>query len=84
MALLALPDVPATIIPAAALPAQALFLGQGDHCPPSLIVIFNGTAKQLAHFLTQVWHYMERYEITYPDYAIHIDCVALALDGDMV
>lgn len=88
MAALTLPAVPAATIPAVALvmaapPAQAPLLDQGDHCPPPLTVKFEGTPKQLAYFLTQVWHYMECYRTTYPDNAIHIDCVALALDGDM-
>lgn len=32
-----------------------------DHHPLVLGVKFNGDAKQLAFFLTQVWYYMEDY-----------------------
>lgn len=84
----ALPADPAAAIPAATpamavLLVQAPLLGQGEHPLPPLAIKFNGSPKQLAHFLTQVWHYIERYEVEYPGDANCIDCVALMLDGDV-
>lgn len=69
---------PAAAPPMAVLLAQAPLLSLGDCHPVPLTIEFDGT---LAHFLAQVWHFMECYGAAYPDDATHIDCVTL--DGDV-
>lgn len=80
----AAPPAPAAVQALMAPPALAAPQIQGDHQPPPLVVKCNGNLKRLGYFLAHIWHYMEWCRAFYPDDVARVDCVGLALDGDVV
>lgn len=53
-----------------------------DQKPPPFRAKFDGQPEKLAYFLTQVWNYLEQYNVAHPDKISRMGAVTSNLEGD--